>query len=64
MIAFVMRLSCKLGYAHMRLETGVLQTEARALYQSLGFKRTPPYYGSSDLISANGMFYDVQPCAA
>ncbi len=64
MIAFVSTLSCGLGYTHMRLETGALQTEALALYQSLGFKRTPPYYACSDFVSTNAVFYDVQPCAA
>lgn len=64
MIARVMNLSCRLGYTHMRLETGALLAEAEALYQSLGFKRTPPYYACSDLVSANGIFYDAQPCAA
>lgn len=31
------------GYMRMRLETGTLQSEAIALYQSLGFVRTPPF---------------------
>jgi GNAT superfamily N-acetyltransferase len=64
MIAFVMQLSCVRGYRHMRLETGALLTEATALYQSLGFTRTPPYYDCSDLVKRNGAFYDATPCAA
>lgn len=64
MIAFVMKLSCKLGYTHMRLETGALLTEAEALYRSLGFTRTPPYYACSDIVKRNGIFYDATPCAA
>jgi putative acetyltransferase len=64
MIAFVMRLSCELGYTHMRLETSALLTEAQALYQSRGFRRTSSYRADAALADANGMFYDVQPCAA
>lgn len=64
MIASVMQLSCKLGYTHMRLETGALLTEAQALYQSLGFKRAGRYSASATPLGANGLFYDVHPCAA
>jgi GNAT superfamily N-acetyltransferase len=62
MIAEIMRLSCVRGYAHMNFETGVLQTEAEELYRSLGFKRTAPYYGSSDLIRKSGRFFEAKPC--
>lgn len=64
MVAHVRELSCKLGYTHLRLQAGALQTEALALYRSLGFKRTGPYYSCSDLVSENAVFYDVQSCAA
>jgi len=33
----------ELGYSHMRLETGDLQTEAQTLYRKLGFAEIPPY---------------------
>jgi GNAT superfamily N-acetyltransferase len=32
------------GYSLMRLDTSVRQIEAQTLYQSLGFRRTEPYY--------------------
>jgi ribosomal protein S18 acetylase RimI-like enzyme len=64
LIMEIMQVSCRLGYRHVSFETGALQTEAEALYRSLGFRRTLPYYGASDLIRANGYFYETQPCAA
>jgi putative acetyltransferase len=33
-----------MGYTIMKLNTGVRQIEALKLYESLGFKRTAPYY--------------------
>ena len=33
-----------IGYASMWLDTSVRQMEAQSLYQSLGFKKTDPYY--------------------
>ena len=33
-----------IGYMSMRLDTSVRQAEAQELYQSIGFKRTEPYY--------------------
>jgi ribosomal protein S18 acetylase RimI-like enzyme len=34
----------KIGYSSMKLDTSIRQTEAQRLYESLGFKRTGPYY--------------------
>jgi putative acetyltransferase len=33
----------KLGYAELRLETGIRQQPAMALYESLGYRRIPPF---------------------
>jgi GNAT superfamily N-acetyltransferase len=33
-----------MGYTFMKLNTGIRQVEAQKLYESLGFKRTAPYY--------------------
>lgn len=42
--ASIMEIASALGYATMRLNTGLLQTEAVNLYQKLGFKVIKPYY--------------------
>jgi GNAT superfamily N-acetyltransferase len=34
----------KIGYRSMKLDTSFRQTEAQALYEKMGFKRTIPYY--------------------
>lgn len=38
------------GYRTMLLDTSVRQTEARALYQRLGFREVPPYYELTDAL--------------
>lgn len=35
--------ACALGYARLVLETGILQPEAIALYESVGYEPVPPY---------------------
>jgi len=62
MIDMLMRLSCKRGYAHLRFETGSLQTEAEGLYRSMGFQSIPPYYACSDLLRESGRFFEARPC--
>jgi GNAT superfamily N-acetyltransferase len=64
LIEAVMTLSCQRGYAHMYFESGALQSEAEALYRSMGFKRTPPYYACPTLVRETGRFYEATPCAA
>jgi ribosomal protein S18 acetylase RimI-like enzyme len=52
------QLAAHRGYAKMRLETGKLQTEAQALYRSLGFCRIAPYYELSDWFKENQLFFE------
>jgi GNAT superfamily N-acetyltransferase len=62
MIDVLMGLSCKRGYAHLRFETGALQTESESLYRSMGFQCIPPYYACSDLLRESGRFFEAKPC--
>ena len=52
------KLAAERGYATMRLETGKLQTEAQALYRSLGFCRIAPYYSLPDWFKENQLFFE------
>jgi ribosomal protein S18 acetylase RimI-like enzyme len=56
MVRKLARLAEARGYAHMNLETGVLQAEALALYRSLGFKPVAPYYACPQWFIDNGRF--------
>ena len=40
----IMEEARRIGYQIMRLDTSIRQVEAQALYQSMGFERTGPYY--------------------
>jgi putative acetyltransferase len=40
----IIRVAKNMGYVVMKLNTGIRQVEAQKLYESLGFKRIPPYY--------------------
>ena len=42
-LAELERIAAGFGYARIRLETGIFQPEAIALYDSSGYQRTPPY---------------------
>jgi GNAT superfamily N-acetyltransferase len=59
MVGELARLADRRGYAHMRLETGVLQSEAIALYRSLGFSPVPPYYACPQWFVENGCFLET-----
>lgn len=59
MVRKLARLARARGYARMRLETGVLQTEALALYRSLGFKRVMPYHACPQWFIENGRFLEA-----
>ena len=47
------------GLTTMRLDTGCLQTEAHALYRSLGFVPIPPYYECSDRLREVLVFMEL-----
>lgn len=59
MVRKLARLAKARGYAHMRLETGILQTEVLALYRSLGFKPIAPYHACPQWFVDNGRFMDA-----
>ena len=43
MLAELERLAAAFGYERVILETGIFQPEALAFYDSVGYRRTPPY---------------------
>ncbi len=47
------------GFSTMRLDTGDLQTEAHALYRSLGFVLIPPYYECPDRLRKHLVFMEL-----
>jgi GNAT superfamily N-acetyltransferase len=47
------------GFSTMRLDTGDLRTEAHALYRSLGFVPTPPYYECPDRLRKYLVFMEL-----
>lgn len=49
-----------IGYDVMRLDTSFRQHEARALYERLGFRVTPPYYDLPDDLRAWLVFMELR----
>ena len=50
------------GYKRVRLETGALQTEARALYDAMGFKRIAAYYACPEWLQRGARFFEASTC--
>jgi GNAT superfamily N-acetyltransferase len=46
------------GYRHMRLDTGFLNSEAMAMYATLGFRECPPYSDYPDDLGAHLRFME------
>ncbi len=66
MLAELERNARQLGYGRIRLETGVLQPEAQALYESVGFQRIPafaPYVGNPSSVCFEKVISDDSPAA-
>jgi GNAT superfamily N-acetyltransferase len=59
MIKKLARVCNRRGYMQMRLETGVLQTEAIRLYRSLNFTPIAPYYACPQWFIDNGRFMEA-----
>jgi GNAT superfamily N-acetyltransferase len=47
------------GYACMRLDTSKRQNEAMRLYESVGFRRIPPYYALTDDLKDWLVFFEL-----
>ena len=48
-----------LGYESMRLDTGIRQTVAQTLYQSVGFQRIHSYYDVSETLAKGLVFMEL-----
>lgn len=48
-----------LGYQSMRLDTGIHQTVAQKLYQSLGFQHIEPYYDVPETLEKGLVFMEL-----
>ncbi len=62
MVQELTALACARGYPCMRLETGALQTEAQALYRSMGFKPIAPYYACPEWLARHSHFFETRTC--
>jgi len=47
------------GFTLMRLDTGSLQHEAMSMYESMGFRRCPPYHHYPDELMAHLRFMEL-----
>lgn len=47
------------GYDSMRLDTGIHQTVAQQLYQSIGFQRIQPYYDVPETLAKGLVFMEL-----
>jgi ribosomal protein S18 acetylase RimI-like enzyme len=48
------------GYRAMRLDTSRRQAEAMRLYESMGFRRTAPYYAMTDDVRDWLVFFELK----
>jgi putative acetyltransferase len=59
LICRLVKLAAIRGYRAIRLETGPRQFEAQALYLSVGFHRTAPYYAIKGWLADNMLFFEA-----
>jgi len=50
----------RIGYTSIRLDTSIRQIEAQALYHSMGFERTTPYYELPDRLKNWLVFMELK----
>lgn len=59
LISALIENACKAGYKVMRLETVTFMSGAIRLYQTMGFRRCPPYYDIPDIFHPITIFMDM-----
>ncbi|HZV43946.1 MAG TPA: GNAT family N-acetyltransferase, partial [Saprospiraceae bacterium] len=50
----------RIGYSSIRLDTSIRQIEAQALYYSMGFERTTPYFELPDRLKNWLVFMELK----